>query len=301
MSNKRDLTPFCPSLVSLLLPAVQQAREAARRTQCKNNLKQIGLALHNYHDTHLVLPAGCFQSFVTGRNEATWISMILPYIEQSVLYGITDFNICFGCTSGPGSPSFRVTSQNLVMMKCPSNPVTDPVYDGNYARGNYCANTGIGPLRSNGNPFDPTRVGFGPFTMNSKTSLANFHDGTSNTIMVSEVINVKGVTSVAVLGDWRGVMHYPEGALYQHDNSPNSPIPDLFRQAMCISIRSAPCVAASTNWLNRNIVISARSMHVGGVQSLLADGSARFVSDNIHLPTWRALSTYDGEEVIGEF
>jgi len=137
--------------------------------------------------------------------------------------------------------------------------------------------------------------------MNSKTSLANFHDGTSNTIMVSEVINVKGVTSVAVLGDWRGVMHYPEGALYQHDNSPNSPIPDLFRQAMCISIRSAPCVAASTNWLNRNIVISARSMHVGGVQSLLADGSARFVSDNIHLPTWRALSTYDGEEVIGEF
>jgi len=129
MSNKRDLTPFCPSLVSLLLPAVQQAREAARRTQCKNNLKQIGLALHNYHDTHLVLPAGCFQSFVTGRNEATWISMILPYIEQSVLYGITDFNICFGCTSGPGSPSFRVTSQNLVMMKCPSNPVTDPVYD----------------------------------------------------------------------------------------------------------------------------------------------------------------------------
>ena len=297
-------------LISLLLPAVQQAREAARRTQCKNNLKQIGLAMHNYHDSHRVFPPGCVQVFppVGSQNEATWVSHMLPYIEQSVLYKATNFSICFGCTGSESSVGFPITGQHLAAFDCPSNPAQPAVYinaqgSGNYARGNYCANTGIGPLKSNANPKDPTRIGFGPFTMNSRTSIADFHDGTSNTVMISEVINVDGVNAGGdgAGGDWRGVLHYPEGALYQHDYSPNSRVPDQIRGWMCVSTTVAPCVSSSTNWLNRHIVMSSRSMHVGGVQSLLGDGSARFVSENIDLPTWWALSTYNGEDKVGDY
>jgi prepilin-type N-terminal cleavage/methylation domain-containing protein len=284
-------------LIALLLPAVQQAREAARRSSCKNNLRQIGLALHNYHDAHGLFPPGAIQ-FPTTLNESTWISHILPFLEQKAIYDSADWNACFGCSS-PSSPVFIITSTTIPTMVCPSNGDFGPVYNGVYARGTYAANSGIGPLRSNGDPFDPTRTA-GPFTMNSRTKFANIKDGTSNTIFVSELINVKG-TGTPLGGDWRGVMHYPEGPLYQHDQSPNSKVPDQFRTSMCISTDEAPCTGVYTAYNNRNIVLASRSTHPGGVQSLLGDGSARFISENINYATWRALSTYDGREVIGEF
>lgn len=279
-------------LIALLLPAVQQAREAARRSQCKNSLKQLGLALHSYHDTYRTLPPGAIQSFSgSGLNEATWITMCLPYIDQAPLYAMANFSSTFG-GSGPNNV---IISQSIPTMLCPSDNEVGLALPGQpgWARGNYAANSGIGAFISTENPNPAGRIS-GPFTMNSKVRLSDFIDGTSNTIMVAELLKVKG-------DDFRGVMHYPEGPLYQHDRSPNTGVPDEFRGSLCISTTRAPCVGTYTAYNNRQIKITSRSNHIGGVQVLLGDGSGRFVSENINLGTWQALGTMDKNEIVGEF
>ncbi len=280
-------------LIALLLPAVQQAREAARRSQCKNNIKQLGLALHNYHDTFRALPPGAIQNFQTNaQNEATWISMILPNIDQQAIYNKANFSSCFGCTSSPGNPSYEITTILIPMMLCPSDRSVDLALNA-YRRGNYVANSGIGALQSLTTPKDPSRIS-GPFTMNSKTEMRDFLDGTSNTVLVSEIIKVDG-------NDFRGVMHYPEGSLYQHDRTPNTGIPDGIRTSLCVSVARAPCVGTHSAYNDRQITMSARSQHIGGVHVLMGDGSGRFISDNISLTIWQGLGTQDKGEVLGEF
>jgi Tfp pilus assembly protein PilE len=282
-------------LIALLLPAVQQAREAARRSQCKNNLKQLGLALHNYHDTFNTLPPGAIQVFETNaQNEATWISMILPYIDQAPLYNRANFSSCFGCVSAPGNPSYEIVSPILTAMICPSDPNSGMLAFGVYRRGNYVANSGIGALRSSSNPSDPARTYSGPFTMNSSRKFRDFVDGTSNTAMLAELLNSTG-------NDFRGVMHYPEGALYQHDRVPNTSIPDEERTVFCVSGPRVPCTGTSTSHLDRALVYSSRSYHIGGAHITLADGSVRFISENLSLVTWQALGTQGNSEVLGEF
>lgn len=282
-------------LIALLLPAVQQAREAARRTQCKNNLKQLGLALHNYHDTFNMFPPGAIQDFAgNGQNEATWVSMILPYIEQAPLYNRANFSSCFGCVAGVGNPPYEIVSPAIPGMSCPSDPNAGKSAYGYFRRGNYAANSGIGPVHSVSNPDDSTRTYSGPFTMNSDRSLANFIDGTSNTAIVSELLNSTG-------NDFRGVMHYPEGPLYTHDRVPNTSIPDETRVPFCVTGVGVPCIGTSNSHLDRALVYSARSLHTGGAQMALGDGSVRFISENMHLGTWQALGTQGGREVIGEF
>lgn len=278
-------------LIALLLPAVQQAREAARRSQCKNNIKQLGIALHTYHDTFRTLPPGAIQSFTSGLNEATWITMILPYIDQAPLYNMATFTSTFG-SSGPNNV---IMMQKLPMMLCPSDVDVGLALTGSpgWARGNYAANSGMGPFTSTENPTPPGRVS-GPFTMNSRVKFADFIDGTTNTILVSELLKVNG-------DDFRGVMHYPEGPLYQHDRSPNSSIPDEFRGSLCISTTRAPCTGTYTAWNNRMVRITSRSNHIGGIHTLLGDGSVRFISENVNLTTWQSLSTHDKGELIGEF
>ena len=282
-------------LIALLLPAVQQAREAARRTQCKNNLKQIGLAQHNYHDTFNTFPPGAIQAFPPGnaQNEATWVSMMLAGIDQAPLYNRANWSSCFGCTSAPGNPSYEIVSPAISMMNCPTDNEVSLAL-GIYRRGNYAANSGIGPLHSVSDPKDPTRTAAGPYTMNSSTRMRDFTDGTTNTVAVAELLKVPG-------DDFRGVMHYPEGSMYQHDQTPNSSVPDQFRTSLCVSITRAPCTGTYTAWNNRSIVLAARSQHVGGVQVLLADGSVRFISNNIDRPTWLGLSTPGGSEQLGSF
>ena len=279
-------------LIALLLPAVQQAREAARRSQCKNNLKQLGLALHNYHDTHTTLPPGAIQVFETNaQNEATWIAMILPYIDQQPFYNRANFSSCFGCVSSPGNPAYEIVSPAIPMMLCPSDK-EHGLWGGAYRHGNYVANAGLGPLTSVSNPRPAGRTA-GPFTMNSKTRLRDFTDGVSNTALATELM----VTDAT---DNRGVMHYPEGALYEHDRSPNTSIPDGVRSSSCVSTTRAPCVGTHGAYNDRQITLSARSQHVGGVHLLLADGSGRFVSENINLAIWQALGTPDKNEILGE-
>ena len=101
--------------------------------------------------------------------------------------------------------------------------------------------------------------------------------------------------------DVRGVMHYPEGPLYEHDRTPNSGIPDGVRSGSCVSITRAPCVGTHGAYNDRQITITPRSQHVGGVQVLMGDGSGRFISENISLTIWQGLGTHDKGEVIGDF
>ena len=228
-----------------------------------------------------------------GQNESTWISQILPYIDQAPLYMRANFSSCFGCNVAPDNPSFEITSIQIPMMLCPSDNEVE-LAAAVFRRGNYAANTGIGAFHSVTTPNDPNRVYNGPFTMNSKVNFSAFTDGTSNTVLVAELLKVKG-------SDFRGVMHYPEGPLYQHDYTPNSTVPDNLRTAFCVSITRAPCVGTHGAYNDRSIILSARSLHVGGVHVLMGDGAVRFVSQNLNLGIWQALGTQDRGEVIGEF
>ncbi len=278
-------------LIALLLPAVQQAREAARRSTCKNNMKQIGLALHNYHDTHRTLPPGYVQTPTDSNNEATWITMILPFIDQGPLYNTINFSHSFGIT---GNDTDTVCAQFLSSMLCPSDVEVKLTLSDAYARGNYAGNNGVGPMGYVGASSPPARGPLGVFNVMSSFRMRDFLDGSSNTSMVSELLKVPG-------DDFRGVLHYSEGPLYHHNRNPNTSIPDEVRSSYCESIDRAPCTGTFSAWNNKSMVYSARSMHEGGVHTLLGDGAVRFIGETISLEIWERLGTPQDGEVIGEF
>lgn len=287
-------------LVALLLPAIQAAREAARRSQCLNNLKQIGLAMHSHHDQKKFLPPGffwpkpaappCDSTAHTRGSESTWIAHLLPFLEQNALYDQGDWTRGFGLAPAVNG---EICGTSLSSMLCPSGPHALQLglwYNG-YARGSYVANNGIGPMVescSDSSPLPSTRVG-GAFFVNSMLTLADFRDGTSQTALVSEI---RLVTDNA---DQRGVMHYPEGPFYHHNFSPNSLVPDQVRTAACpsggVNTPESPCVGAYGGWRPRSVLMTARSYHPGGVNLLLGDASARFVNEAIDLDVWRAICT----------
>jgi len=273
-------------LIGLLLPAVQKVREAAARMKCSNNLKQIGLGFHSYHSTLEVLPPGYMYRGPGGtaaqNSEATWVTVILPYIEQDNLFRTGNLNVTFG---GTGGINATIQGTQLSTMKCPSNtgPYDPAVFIPGWARGNYVANNGIGPMTSNfGSPTSTIAVP-GVFLSNGNTRLTDITDGTSSTILASEVLTVAN--------DWRGVMHYPEGPMYQHNFTPNSRIPDNFRSGLFTSTIQAPCTGTYTAFNNRSLILTARSAHTGGVQTLFGDGSVKFIRDAVALATWQALAT----------
>lgn len=283
-------------LIALLLPAVQQAREAARRNTCRNNLKQIGLAFHNYLETHKVLPPGYIQTRLRNRNEATWISLILPFIDQANLYNSINFNACFGCTS-VGGTNFELISNPIPMLQCPTDLPVPSLPFNVFARGNYAASNGIGPLISGYgiDPSPPPRGPVGAFDQNSAKRMRDFRDGSSNTIVASELRKVENGT------DFRGVLHYPEGPFIHHNYTPNSNVPDQLRNAFCDSNAKPACTGTYSAFNNRNLLYSARSLHDGGVHALLGDGAVRFVSENIDLNTWQYLGNPNDGNSIGEY
>jgi hypothetical protein len=175
--------------------------------------------------------------------ESTWITYLLPYIERDNLYKTANFNRGFGQGS-TNHPNNLVTSTKLKTMLCPSDGDLEVCnWDSSrvWARGNYAANNGIGPMTETTAP-NTTRPQ-GVFMMNSKTTLPSISDGTTNTIFVSEVIKATGTVADTVNtggSDWRGVMQYPEGPLYHHNYTPNSPVPDEVRRGMCVSVPQAP-------------------------------------------------------------
>jgi len=286
-------------LVALLLPAVQSARESSRRTKCLNHLKQLGIALHSYHDSLGGFPPGYLENNpLTDR--ANWITLLLPFHEQAALFQLYDPTT----STGGGATNFKINSTNIPIMQCPSDVDVPPAgYPGQtigpFVLGNYLANNGFGPMISEFRPeLSVTKPGV--FMVNSRTRIAEIADGTSNTLLVAECLNIPSPGG-GTKYDWRGNLTYPEYCLFHWNNAPNSSNPDWLRDVLCVSVTRAPCIATHTAFNNRKNIVSARSLHPSGVQVLLADGSGRFVTNVINLATWQALGSPNNGDTISDF
>lgn len=281
-------------LIALLLPAVQAAREAARRSQCLNNLKQIGLAMHMHLDQKRFFPPGFHWAKLddanvgnTGGSEATWVTFILPFVEQTALANLIDWTKGFGHAAPTARVNQQITRELLPMFQCPSGPPAEAVFFGGeacYARGSYVANNGLGPMRDSFSRNGDRQRGV--FYINSNLRTGQIMDGLSNTMFVSEIrlFDNAGL-------DFRGVMHYPEGPFYHYNYTPNSLTPDGVRTSFCVNRRESPCTGTFSSWNPRELTMTARSYHPGGVNVLFGDGSARFVQETVELAIWRALGT----------
>ena len=307
-------------LIALLLPAVQQAREAARRSTCKNNLKQFGLAMHNYHDAHGMFPisdAPSIHDSCTGT--CAWRGMsahalLLPYMDQANIYNQIDWNLRYD-----QAPNNALNNEVIPAFLCPS----DLKWPGGDTGNNYVVSAG---------PSMYWRVGqgdqVGMFNFSKPTRIRDVLDGTSNTIAASEStvgdntgskFNVKtdlvraqafpfserSFVSKANLDAYgtqcltgtsnthshvrREWMNGIGGqTVFNTLNVPNTPNPDCH-----------PC--SGCGWYDSAGVWAARSRHTGGAHVLLGDGSVRFASDNIDTTLWQALGSTSGEETVGEW
>jgi prepilin-type N-terminal cleavage/methylation domain-containing protein len=307
-------------LIALLLPAVQQAREAARRTQCKNNLKQIGLALHNYHDVFNRFPGRRYGttgthnfSGVTNTGNrlhnsgriSVWIAL-LPYADQAPMFNLIQRgDSTLSPPISPGGPrgdqNWVVWNQAPVWLKCPSDPASIPITAHNYA-------VSAGDQAQQINSRVMTRGLFGRYHMNG---IRDVLDGTSNTIAISEIISQApsfggqfGSTATAnqyelgqaVANNVAGVVASPvicrtvvSGRYYVAGTNVRgrrgikwTDGPATLQMFNTILPPNGPICAESGNYGDQdNIVLPPHSRHTGGVHGLLCDGSVRFISENI--------------------
>ena len=305
-------------LIALLLPAVQAAREAARRMSCSNNLKQIGLALHNYHDTFKRFPP----SAILPRNATfdSWSvqARLLPFLEQANLEDLIDWNLPYGAQP-------NVTRMRVPTYLCPSETNDQERPDG--ALTHYPLNYGIN--MGTWFVYDPNtrRGGNGLASPNGWIRMANVTDGTSNTLAFAEIKawnaylrdsgnpNTAGVavpantaTVVGYAGDFKtnsGHTEWVDGRAHQTGFTgtfpPNTAVPYLHSDGRTYDVDFNSSREGKTTDQLTYAVVTSRSYHPGGAQVLLTDGSARLVSETIELNLWRSLSTRDGGEVVGEF
>jgi prepilin-type processing-associated H-X9-DG protein len=239
-----------------------------------------------------------------------------PFVEQQNVYTLYNPS---GSVGG-SAVNFTLNQQQIKAFQCPSAPQRDPkIYPASpppfppgiapFAVGNYLANNGLGPTLSLSTADPKTSVQSpGVFMVNSKTKITDITDGTSNTMLVSECLNntgnpSAGTTTCGTGGteDWRGNLTYPENSMFNWNFTPNSSNPDWLRTCLCTSTPTAPCVGKFASYSTRNMIVTARSLHAGGIQVLMADGSVRFVSNDIALATWQALGSPALGEVIPSF
>jgi prepilin-type N-terminal cleavage/methylation domain-containing protein/prepilin-type processing-associated H-X9-DG protein len=290
-------------LIALLLPAVQAAREAARRSQCVNNLKQIGLGVHNYESTNSSLPPGVkFQVW------GTWAIFLLPYIEQAPLYNA--WNSMGDYTAATptqlrysGAFNTTVTTTRINVYGCPSDSPSTPLsgiqsynYAANY--GNTAITTAANTTTAPAQTYNGFNYGGAPFSdiYLGAVRIGDIRDGTSNTAFFSEVVEGQDKPGLGTY-DLRGFIHWWEAAVFEGSLLPNSTQPDLMQSASyCIYpyLDNPPCAASSGNFY----VHASRSRHAGGVNTLMGDGSVRFIKNSINLYTWQSLTTSKNGEVI---
>jgi prepilin-type N-terminal cleavage/methylation domain-containing protein/prepilin-type processing-associated H-X9-DG protein len=330
-------------LIALLLPAVQSAREAARRAQCINNMKQLGLAMHNYHSAEGSFPTGdirgvgvpmmpgaepCGTNIFSHCQNTPWFVLMLPYFEQGNL--ANSYNYALGA-EGPVKPlplgffaNSTVAGTKISTFQCPSDrdqqfQIT-PAYVGGalsgpiFSKGNYGASWGnlywgqdtypvssfTPPMTDPGTKLPPTfmKSAFGFYT----GGLNTMTDGSSNTVAMAEILQ-------GALYDIRGMMWstIPGGASFMSRMAPNSPVDyyqtgvygDLLNQTIfCVNepAQGLPCTGPSPS--DKAAYAGARSHHSGGVNCLFGDGSVRFIKNSISMPTWLAINSANGGEVV---
>lgn len=271
-------------LIALLLPAVQQAREAARRTQCKNNLKQLGLALHNYHDTYREFPDAQYLNIALPNSAWAWSVMILPYIDQAPLYNQLNLNTQMFEQAANDPVRLPLMTSPKPAFICPSDPVggVNPnrpflqKASGGLCVGMVMANT-TSFAKSNYMACNGNHDNDGIFDSGGGVvSMANIIDGTSNTIMLGERSSLKWPRQTAPTGPWAGIW--------------------AGQELTCDGITNVWCLAGKTEFqmntgANSDVagsttatdqpLIAFGSQHTGGAQFAMADGSVRFISENI--------------------
>ena len=297
-------------LIGLLIPAVQKVREAAQRAKCQSNLKQIGIAMHGYHDANGVLPPQIANNANKCCN-GTWQMAILPYVEQANLWNAYQnwanvVNLSMTPPSTSTTPTYeqqanlQVTSIRLDLFTCPSdfpNAAKSGTYNGtkyNITQHNYLVNVGnidYAQGHDGALPDQPAGLKFmgAPFSRTTQFRLTDITDGTSSTLMVAEVKQGQGQ-------DFRGLTWWGEGSGFTVYRTPNSPSFDYISNGNGAS----GCVPTAQNPLNADCVsnktpdwnaFAARSRHTGGVNVIFCDGSTHFISNNISWTTWQALGT----------
>ncbi len=286
-------------LIALLLPAVQAAREAARRMQCSNNLKQLGLGLHTYHTSHGLFPPGCNYPGTSGLSTRTdylqnWVITILPFLEQQALYDSFDLTVPIS------DPANRVPrGMDLSVMLCPSDTGQQTKFNradegDNWARGNYGANASLGHLAG------PTSSSWtldwkrGVMGCNASIGIKAILDGTTNTILLGEMRI--GLAAVDRRGVW--AMGAPSSSVMWAHASDDFVGPncckggadnilgcDEIQSAVGIDRLRAECMGCCGHCTNSQG--GPRSRHTDGIQVCMADGSVRFIGDYIEQnSTW---------------
>jgi prepilin-type N-terminal cleavage/methylation domain-containing protein/prepilin-type processing-associated H-X9-DG protein len=314
-------------LIALLLPAVQAAREAARRIQCTNNLKQIGIALHNYHTPNNVFPMGSSKNMITlgtyaAQHGISAQGQLLGYLGESALYNAINFNWGMDTTATCGPIQSTVYSTKVNEFLCPSD-----------------ANAGVTNLNSYNDSFGTTTItantqtttgSTGLFTFWQSYGIQNCTDGTSNTIAFSEglvgdnstsytrsagTIQLASLPATAQILDassnwpavlagaqvcntsWNsrsGSLNTARGNFWFHGTAAQT----MFNTVLPPNSETYPWAYCSSAAIGGAELITANSNHPGGVNVLMADGSVRFVKNSINQPTWWALGTRAGGEVI---
>jgi prepilin-type N-terminal cleavage/methylation domain-containing protein/prepilin-type processing-associated H-X9-DG protein len=347
-------------LISLLLPAVQSAREAARRAQCINNLKQLGLAVHNYISQTDVLPAQTLDNSQTWGWFAPWTALILPGIEQQPAYNALNFNLPMleiGFISPFYGANTTVGLMTIQTLLCPSEPLAkSPTFTSvEYAMSNYAGNFGgPGMITACNGTIVPVKgnlifglmglLGSTPPATAGPVRISSITDGTSNTALFSEHLLAMGngvfappdpsvspgspngkrgifQTSVTVLldkGDTVAAQNFvaackavPAGTLPTSDDAFGAQWLLSMDYAVAnngythvMSPNGISCIGTSafgisdTQWGGVGAAVTATSSHPGGVNVGFADGSVKFIKDTIGLPTWWALGSRNGGEVV---
>jgi prepilin-type N-terminal cleavage/methylation domain-containing protein len=283
-------------LIALLLPAVQQAREAARRTQCKNNMMQIGLALHNYQMAFETLPPGVSNPTGPVLNKPDgyhmgWITQILPYLEQRNAYEKIDFR---ESVYAPANAAVR--SHSFPTLVCPSSPAMTSAMtdDGNP----YSLTMYAGVHHDVEAPIDVNQNGV--LYLNSRVRYDDVLDGSSNTVYVTEIFLNSGFTGVTNLG-WmsgtRGTLRNSGLKLTEDGEGLVANTVAAFGQSRANwNQRDVIPVDPETGQPRADYVGGSGSYHTGGWHNVMGDGAVRFVSENVNLATWRALlNRHDGE------
>lgn len=325
------------TLIGLLLPAVQSAREAARRISCMNNQKQVGLAIHGYHDANRVFPTGAGftkenNGCAPGTGRYLWTFRVMPYLELSNLADMISPGSWNGggANQGDGGATVRAFQTLIPALQCPSDSHDSETIRGGFTWLDYTRSNYVGCFSPHGfqvepeanerylinhsmnggqkTTANPSVISNSPFTTRPGRAIFNFFgasrsiakvtDGTSRTVMLSEVVSGSDLSDQTA--DYRGTWWLDQGVGYSHWRTPNNPQHDRMGDAPGTAdynstkpglppIRTGP--GGWGGWMT-----AARSRHPGGVVAANADGSVRFVDEMIASDVWTALGSMNGFE-----